>query len=200
LLIEIQDKKEILMTDNIDPQTQTMINNMPEKTGKSLNEWYKTIAAAGHENHGAIMKMLKEDYGVTHGFANTISIFYRQQAAGGPPTEDDLVTSQFKGAKEGLRPIYDSVLTAVNSFGSDVEIAPKKSYVSLRRSKQFAIVKAATSSRVDLGLNLKGVESTDRLAGGNAFGGMCTHLVQLTKTSEVDDQVIGWLKQAYDMA
>ena len=188
------------MSITVDPQTQTMIDNMPEKTGKSLAEWFKVLEAAGLDKHGAMMKLLKGEFGVTHGFANTISILYRQQAAGGPPSEDDLVAAQYKGPKEGLRPIYDTVLSAVNSFGGDVEIAPKKTYVSLRRSKQFAIVKAATKSRVDLGLNLKGVPDTKRLTGGKAFGGMCTHLVKLTKVSEVDSQVIGWLKQAYDMA
>ncbi len=188
------------MPTKYDPQVQTMIDNMPEKTGNSLAGWFKIIAAAGPEKHGAIMKLLKGEHGVTHGFANTISILYRQQAAGGPPAEDDLVAAQYAGPKEGSRPIYDAVLSAVNSFGTDVEIAPKKSYVSLRRSKQFAIVKAATKNRVDLGLNLKGVAATERLTGGNAFGGMCTHLVKITEASQVDDQVVGWLRQAYEMA
>ena len=35
---------------------------------------------------------------------------------------------------------------------------------------------------------------------GNAFGGMCTHLVRLTSPVEVDDEVLNWLKQAYDQA
>ncbi|MDF1512676.1 MAG: hypothetical protein P1S60_02585 [Anaerolineae bacterium] len=42
-------------------------------------------------------------------------------------------------------------------------MAPKKTYVSLRRHKQFAIVQASTRSRVDLGLNLKDEMVTDRL-------------------------------------
>ena len=79
------------MSNSIDPQTQTMINNMPEKTGKSLDEWINIIAGAGLEKHGDIMKLLKGEYGVTHGYANTISILYRQQAAGGPPASTDLV-------------------------------------------------------------------------------------------------------------
>jgi predicted transport protein len=143
------------------------------------------------------MKLLKGEHGVTHGYANTISILYRQQAEDQPP---DLVAAQFAGNKAGMRPVYEAVLAAVRPFGSDVEIAPKKSYVSLRRSKQFAIVKASTSSRVDLGLNLKGVEPTERLEGGNVFSGMCSHLVRLANPSEVDDQVVGWLRQAYDQA
>jgi len=188
------------MPPSIDPQTQTMINNMPEKTGKSLPQWTEIIAAAGLEKHGDIMKLLKGEHSVTHGFANTISILYRQQAAGGPPSEIDLVAAQYAGAKAGLQPVYDAVLTAVSQFGPDVEIAPKKTYVSLRRSKQFAIVKAATRTRVDLGLNLKGVDATSRLEGGNVFSGMCSHRVRLTAPDDVDAAVTAWLKQAYDQA
>lgn len=85
-------------------------------------------------------------------------------------------------------------------MGSDVEIAPKKTYVSLRRNKQFAIVQAATKSRVNLGLNLKDVDSAARLEGGKVFSGMCTHRVRLNSPAEVDAAVVGWLKQAYNQA
>jgi predicted transport protein len=175
-----------------------MIDNMPEKTGKPLDEWLALLGASGLKKHGEMMKLLKGEYGVTHGFANSIAMIYRQEAAGGPPPEEDLVAAQFAGPKAALRPIYDAVLSAVTAFGSDVEVAPKKSYVSLRRSKQFAIVKGSTRTRVDLGLNLKDVEPTARLEGGNIFNGMCTRLVRLTGVEEVDDEVVGWLRQAYE--
>jgi hypothetical protein len=188
------------MGQEINPQLQTMIDNMPAKTGKSLDEWYGVLAASKLEKHGQMMKLLKGEYGVSHGFANTISILFRQQQAGGPPAETDLVAQQYAGKKAGLRPIYDAVLAAVEQFGTDVEVAPKKSYVSLRRNKQFAIVKAATQKRVDLGLNLKDVEPTGRLEGGKVFSGMCTHLVKLTAPTELDADVTAWLKQAYDQS
>jgi predicted transport protein len=188
------------MGKTVDPQLQTMIDNMPKNTGKSLVEWFKTIKAVELEKHGAIMKLLKGEHGVTHGYANTISILYRQELEGGAPTENDLIAGQYAGSKAGLRPIYDAIISAVSKFGSDIEIAPKKTYVSLRRNKQFAIVQAATRSRVDLGFNLQAAESTNRLEGGNVFSGMCTHRVRLTTLSEVDIEVTSWLKQAYDQA
>ena len=188
------------MSNNIDPQTQTMINNMPEKTGKSLDEWIEIITKEGLEKHGDIMKMLKGEYGVTHGFANTISILCRQQAAGSPPSETDLVAGQYAGVKADLKPIYEKVLEAVKGFGQDVEIAPKKSYVSLRRKKQFAIIQPSTKTRVDLGLNLKGIDSSERLQGGVVFSGMCSHKVALTSPAEVDAEVIAWLNEAYGRA
>lgn len=187
------------MANTVSEQLQTMIANMPEKTGKSLEDWYQIIDAAGPEKHGEIMKLLKGEHGVTHGFANTISSLYRQRDSA-PPAEEDLVSAQYEGAKAHMRPVYETVLQAVKGFGSDVEVAPKKTYVSLRRKKQFAIVQASTKDRVDLGLNLKDVEPTERLEGGNVFSGMCSHRVRLSAPQDVDEQVQGWLRQAYDSA
>lgn len=183
-----------------DPQVQTMIDNMPDKTGKSLEEWFEVITAAGLEKHGDIMALLKGAHGVTHGFANTIAILYRQQAAGGPPAAADLVAAQYAGDKAALTPIYQAILDVVNGFGPDVEIAPKKSYVSLRRKKQFAVVQPSTKTRVDVGLNLKDAPPTERLQGGGAFGGMCSHKVAISSPDEIDAEVIAWLNQAYQQA
>ena len=188
------------MSKKIDPQLQTMIDNMPKNTGKSLTDWFEVISSSGFEKHGEIMKLLKGKHGVTHGYANTITILYRDQAAGGSPTETDLISSQYSGPKAGLKSVYDALLSGISKFGSDVEIAPKKSYVSLRRKKQFAIVQPSTSSRIDLGLNLKGIDPTDRLEGGKVFSGMCTHKVQLFSLKDVDSEVMNWLKQAYDQS
>jgi len=188
------------MIPNIDPQAQTMIDNKPEKTGKSLAEWFNLLSASGLEKHGEMMNLLKGEYGVTHGFANTIAIRYRQQAAGGPPTEADLVAGQYSSAKAGLKPVYEAALAAVNGFEPDVEVAPKKSYVGLRRKTQFAIVQPSTKTRVDQDLNLKGVDSTERLLGGVVFSGMCSHKVVITTPLEVDAKLKAWLRQAYGLA
>lgn len=188
------------MSSSLDSATQTMLNNIPIKTGKDLKKWFKIIDGAKLEKHGQILKMLKTEYSVTHGFANTIASLYLEQLSGGAPVGEELIDQQFQGNKASLRPIYDAVIAAVSLFGKDIEIAPKKSYVSLRRNKQFAIVKAATQTRVDLGLNLKGIEETKRLEGGNIFNGMCSHRVRLSTPEDVNQQLVSWLKQAYDQS
>ena len=76
------------MSESIDPQLQTMIDNMPDKTGKSLQEWYRVLVGRRTEKHGAMMKLLKGEHSVTHGYANTIALLFRQQAAGGPPGQN----------------------------------------------------------------------------------------------------------------
>jgi len=177
---------------NPQDQLATMLANIPEKTGKSLDEWKSLIASSGLEKHGQIVKMLKTDHGVTHGFANLITTKARESGE-----ETDLVAAQYDGAKAALKPIHDSIIAYAKTLGPDVEIAPKKSSVSLRRKKQFTLITPATKSRVDLGLALKGEDAIGRLETYNA---MCSHRVRLEAVEDFDDEVKAWVQTAYDRA
>ena len=171
------------------------IAGMEAKTGKPLSHWIRIVHASGLEKHGEQVKMLKEAHGFGHGHANLVC-----QAAKGrfEADEDDMLEGQYKG-KEGLRPIYDALEAFAKTLGGDVEIAPKKTSVAFRRSKNFAVVTPATKSRVDLGVNLKGENGTMRLAEEKP-GSMCTHTIKLQAAEEVDDEVKAWLKAAYERA
>nr|WP_070960340.1 DUF4287 domain-containing protein [Hyphomonas sp. Mor2] len=172
---------------------QTMIDNMPEKTGKSLEAWQTIVAASGAAKHGEIMKLLKGEHGVTHGFANLIA----QKCIGNLDVgAEDLVTNQYKG-KESLKPIHDAIVDFVKTFGAELEIAPKKTSVSLRRKKQFALIQPSTKTRIDLGINLKGEAPQGRL---EAMSGMCTHKVKLTSIDDFDDEVRAWVTEAFNRA
>ncbi len=177
-----------------------MIRNLEEKWGKSLGQWIELVAASGMEKHGEIMKLLKGDHGLTHGYANLVAHKARAAAAGDGATSDDLVSPQYGGAKAGLRPIYDKLVAAISGFGGDVELAPKKAYVSLRRSKQFGLVQPSTKTRVDVGINLKDVPATARLEKSGSFNAMVSHRVRLAGPDDVDDELIAWLRQAYERA
>jgi predicted transport protein len=172
---------------------RTMRANVPEKTGRSMDAWFAELEASGLEKHGQMVKHLKSEHGVTHGFANLIASDFRSRGEAAAP---DPVDAMFEG-REGLRPIHDAVIEAVRELGDDVELAPKKSYVSLRRSKQFGMVGPATKSQVEVCLNLKGTDPTDRF---KATKGMATHKTRLTAPAEVDSELIEWLRAAYDRA
>jgi predicted transport protein len=110
------------------------------------------------------------------------------------------VDAQYSGAKSDLRPIYDAVLKLVNKFGKDVEVAPKKAYVSLRRSKQFAIIQPSTKTRVDVGINCKSAKAGKRLEESGSFNSMVSHRVRLESAADVDSELIAWLREAYNNA
>ena len=134
---------------------QAMIANMPEKTGKSLEEWLVISRGSGLDKHGLLVKFLKTEHQMTHGFANLVAHKTLKSDAGSAG-DTDLVAAQYAGPKADLRPIYDAVLAILADLGKDVEVSPKKAYVSVRRSKQFALIQPSTKTRVDLGINLKG--------------------------------------------
>ncbi len=175
----------------------TMLKNLPEKTGKSLAAWHTLLKRAGLEKHGQMVTLLKKEHGVTHGFANLIVSKFREQPG---DASTDLVAAQYAGAKADLRPLYDKLIKAIESFAKDVEIAPKKAYVSLRRNKQFAIIQPSTKTRVDVGLNLAGTKPTKRLEASGSFNSMVSHRVRLTTAADVDAALIKWLEKAYASA
>ncbi len=178
-----------------------MVANLAEKTGKSLQQWLAVVSKSGLAKHGDIVKMLKADHDMGHGYANLVAHRALQAAAGGEaPGADDLLAAQYAGAKAALRPIYDALIAACAKFGSDLEVSPKKTYVSLRRSKQFALIQPSTATRVDVGINLKGVPAAGRLEASGSFNAMVSHRVRVEQVGQVDRELTTWLKQAYESA
>ena len=176
----------------MDQALQTMIDNMPEKTGKSLDQWKKILADKSFGKHSEAVNYLKKEHEVTHGFANTIVTLSKRDNQ----SPEDLVSAQYSG-KEGLKPLYDALVRFVKSLGPDVKISPKKTSVSVIRKRQFILIKPATKSRIDLGFKLKGKPVGDRLEGSGPFGSMCTHRVKLSSVDQVDDELKSWIREAY---
>lgn len=189
------------MAESMDPAVATMIRNLAEKTGKTLDQWVTLVKKLGDLKHGELVAHLKDKHGMGHGYANLVV----HAAKGGLARPDgdqgaDLVEAQYAGEKAALRPIYDRLVAVIGKFGTDVEVAPKKAYVSVRRAKQFAILQPSTRTRFDVGLNLKGVAPKGRLEASGSFNSMCTHRVRVESAGEVDRELVGWLRQAYDAA
>lgn len=184
-----------------DPQSATasMIRNLEEKTGKTMDQWADIVNRSGLEKHKQRLDFLKSEHGLTHGYANLVVHYAKGHPSftgqGAAPADDSLIESWFRG-KEAVRPIYDALMERVTALG-EVELAPKKAYMSLRAKTQFAIVQASTKSRLDLGLKLPGRAVTDRLEKSGSFNSMVSHRVRLTDPSDVDGEVKGWLVDAF---
>jgi len=183
-----------------DDMVKTMIQNLEEKTGKSISDWIKIVKSSQHEKHGQIVKFLKADHGMTHGYANLVAHQSLNTGSMNASSDDDLVADQYSGEKSALKSIYDKCISEIRKFGEDVEIAPKKAYVSVRRKKQFAIIQPTTKTRIDLGINLKGTEPTIRLESSGSFNAMVSHRVRVTNEKDIDSELLNWLKKAYESA
>ena len=69
--------------------------------------------------------------------------------------------------------------------------------MAFRRAKQFAVVRAASSNRVQLGLNLVETPDDDRVV---ETTGMCSHQVDLRAPDDIDDRIVAWVTSAYATA
>lgn len=183
----------------MDKATQTQIANTEKNTGKKLDEWISIVNKSGFAKHGELVNFLKEKHGFTHGNANVVVHFAKQSYAGAAENSDDLVTEQYKG-KENLKSWYDTIMKDVMKFGGDVEVAPKKAYVSLRRKKQFAIIQPSTKDRLDVGLNIKGVAPSGHVMAAGSWNAMCTHRIKVENEKMINKDLINWIKQAYEQA
>ena len=148
--------------------------------------------------HGEIVKFLKEQHEFTHGFANLVAHKANESDAGSADNQDDLITKQYQG-KEHLKAFYDKLIFEIQTFGKDIQIAPKNAYVSLRRKKQFATLKPATKTRFEIGINLKGQEPKGKLESEKP-NAMCSHKINLTDIKDIDKEVIEWIRTAYNNA
>jgi hypothetical protein len=184
---------------DIDKATATQLANIEKRTAKSLAELGKVIKNSGLTKHGELVAMLKRELGMGHGDANTLVHHTKDAgAAGSGKGSGDVLDDIYTGPKQHLRPIHDALMKAIARFGP-FEIAPKKGYVSLRGKKQFAMIGPATNTQVEVGLNMKSVKGTPRLVEQKP-GGMCQYKVRVGDRKEVDEQLIAWIRTAYDSA
>ena len=183
-----------------DPQAEaaSMIANLQAKTGRSLDEWLALARASGEAKHGALVAWLKAEHGLTHGYANLVA--HKTFASdAGSSDGDALMEAMFAGPKAAMKPAYNRVAAIVSGL-EDAQFAPKKGYVSFRRSKQFGLAQPSTKDRLDLGLTLKGVEPSGRLEASGSWNAMVTHRVRIASADEIDAEVEGWIKQAWAAA
>lgn len=188
---------------DLDKAIATQLGNIEKRSGKSLAELTRIVTDSGLTRHGELVAMLKTTLGMGHGDANTLVHTVRKTGGQGGaategPSEDQVLDGLYTGPKAALRPIHDALLAEMRALG-EFEEAPKKTYVSYRRSKQFAMIGPATNTRVEVGLNMKGVPATDRLQALPA-GQMCNYKVRLSDAGEVDAELLDWIRTAYAAA
>lgn len=188
------------MPSSPDEQIATMAANLAANTGKTLDQWVALVKKSGKTKHGEVVNWLKSDHGITHGYANLVAhSAFKSHAAAQTAGGADLVSEMFAGNKAALRPIFDAIMKSVRAFGP-FEETPRKGYLSLRRSTQFATLHPSTATRFDVGIKLKGVKPAGRLEAAGSWNGMVSHRVRLESVSDVNKELIAWLKQAYESA
>ena len=171
---------------------ESQLRNIERTYGRSIDELVAVVAESGLTRHGDVVAMLKERLGMTHGAAHRVSLVARERLAGPASQRSPAPPPAVEATRAEL-------LRTIEALGSDVEQAPKKGYVSLRRRRQFAMLQPG-ARWVNLGLVLPGVEPAGRLEPAARWNALFTHRVRVASTSEVDDDIRAWVRAAYDAA
>lgn len=186
----------------VDQALENQLRNIQTRTGKTLEELFTVIRASGLTRHAEIRELLKRELGLGYGDATQLTAVYLKSLQPAPAANADPVESAlaeiYSGSKAALRPLHEQVMAAIRTLG-ELEIAPKKTYLSLRRKRQFAMLGPGSKGRIELGLNMKNISPTDRLE-ALPPGGMCQYRVFVTSQSEVDAELMSWIKTAFDAA
>jgi hypothetical protein len=187
----------------------TQLKNIQTKTGKSIQALHDALAKTGLTKVGEKRSWLMETYKLGYGDANAVALFVGKipaELTSSPSSihaevssaDGDPLDTLYAGPKAHLRPLHEAVMSRVKGFGAFDE-APKKTYISLRRKKQFAMIGPATKDTIEIGLNAKNLPSDARLK-VLPPGGMCQATTRISKIDEIDADVVSWLQQAYDSA
>ena len=183
---------------DIEKALATQIQNIEARTGNTLAGLIEVIHNSGLVKHGEIIAMLKREFELGHGDANTLAHLAKNANKAPQTAASNPLDALYSEKKAPLRSIHEALLQRMQAFG-EFDTAPKQKYVSYRRNRQFAMIGPATNTRVEVGLNIKALPEAERLEQLPA-GKMCNFVIKLTDKSQVDDELVGWIKAAYDAA
>ncbi|MCB1033055.1 MAG: DUF4287 domain-containing protein [Acidobacteria bacterium] len=175
-----------------------LIENLPQKTGRTLDQWVEAVRKAGQNSEKEAVTWLKGEHGLGTVYATMVA----RHALGKMAEYEDpaaLVDAMFSGPKAHLRPLSDALVSLALNLGDDVRACPGKTILPLYRNHVFAQVKPSSRTRVDLGLALRDLPAEGRLldTGGFAKGDRISHRIPLSSAEEIDEEVAAWLRRAY---
>lgn len=186
---------------------QKWIQELPEKTGRSLEEWMALTKKDGPSAEKERREWLKKDHKL-----GTNSAAWIAERLEGKGTEEDSpeaylktatewVETQYSGPRAALRPLYEQLLKLGFSLGEDVKACPCKTMVPFYRNHVFAQIKPSTNTRIDLGFALGNMKTPKRLidTGGYEKKDRITRRIEIKSADDIDDEVKRWLKKAYKM-
>ena len=182
---------------DIEQAKATQLRNIEAKTGESIAALSAEIVASGKSSHGEVRTWVTERFGLGYGDANALAHAAKAAGASANPKSDPLAEI-YAGKKEHLRSIHDALIAAIMPWGP-FEQSPKKAYVALRRKKQFAMLGPKNANAAELGINLKDSIDSSRIVSQKP-GGMCQYTILLTSVEDIDPEVLGVLRRAFDAA
>ncbi len=179
---------------------EKILSNLAARTGRTVQQWCSVTAKSGPAGRRERLEWLMREQGLGRVAASLIAARVEGRATGYGDAAA-LVDGMFAGPKAELRPVYDALVRVATELGKDVKVVPCRTQVTLCRRRQFAWIKPAARTRLDLGLALPGFKAGGRLieiTGANDKDRVRLR-IPITAVSGVDGEVRQLLKAAYDL-
>jgi len=178
-------------------RNQWIADLLQRRTGENLEVWNARVRDSGIGDEAGLRSWLAEQ-GVSD-YPQSLLVMER---FGYPDflvaSADELLGGQYRDRPQ-LRPILEALLTHAAALGQ-ITVQVRKGYVSLVSPRRtFAAIQATTKTRVDLGLRLANREPSGGLESAAGMGsGQVSLRVALRTLDDVDDEVEGWMRLAYE--
>lgn len=113
--------------------------------------------------------------------------------------ENFSVESHFSGKEQIVRAMYDRLLSALRKFGRIIE-EPKKTSVHLVNVSALAGIETRKAYillniKADHKINSPRIDKVEQISAKRFH-----HRVKLSSLSDIDSELIGWLKEAYALS
>ncbi len=180
---------------------QAYLDTIKKKTGKGPDDFRELAEKRGllrdDVKASEVVAWLKINFSLGHGHA--MAIYGTLRSTTEPKrTTKERVDAHFTGQRSQWSAAFERISALTMRFGEDATTKVGDSYISfLRDGRKFAIVKVGVA-HLDLGIKLKGVRSGPRLQDAGDWNRMVTHRVRLTSVAEIDRELAGWLRMAYN--
>ena len=114
-------------------------------------------------------------------------------------TNANSVAPLFEGKAPEVREAFDHLVTQLRSFGQ-VKVAPKQTSIHLEKNSGFAGVHPRKAYfnlefRTDYKIDHPRITRIQQLS-ARRF----EHTLRVEKASDIDEQLLGWLKDAYELS
>jgi len=177
----------------------SMTDNLKTHTGKTLEEWVEHVLASDLDplDQKSVRNWLKKEHGVLQNSQWTIADAAARAAGWVRPSVEGYIDSQYQGQKAALRPIFDALREIIEGLGEDISVEGRNGYTPFVRKRQFAAVRAATKTRIDLGLRFK-EEPQSELLSKKSLPGQSTHKIGLSSLEDITDELRDLIRLAYE--
>lgn len=185
-----------------DEWVPSLMAGLKNTTGKTLKQWIKLLQESGRRGRREQMSWLTLEQGPKQGLGGITAraIIDHAEGKGDRYNPEALVRAQLSGLRAGAAPIYERLARIAADLGPEARITPLERSVALRRNHIFAQIRLLPWE-VTLELVLpSGTPPTERLIEASVRRrDRVTHHASFKVPEEVNDEVAGWLKAAYEL-